>query len=296
MHTIILPYHFDREVVEHQRVLRHVASMGCDGIDFRFLLVASHERCISDELHGAAAAIAPTQSFHCPTLAVGYPEGASGMFWDAMQWVDQNRSDGFALWMESDMCPIVPDWLHRLDADWRLCQGSLIMGCLVPAVHAVRRKKSFYRRAKYLRVPQHINGGACYRHDFISHMPAECRGGAFDVEIARYLNPRGGYADTPAIRLATTFEVTSGQLSPETAVVHGFLQNRDEFLGACINSKDANRMGSVELPSRPTRVSRESARHLHLRLARQNMAQRPRLVSVYLPPEERVRSGRQNAA
>lgn len=277
MHTIVLPYHFDREVKDFLRILAQISSLDDRSCDYRFLLAASCEREVSQSLHDAAAQLAPTESIRCPTHAVGYPEGATGMFWDSMDWAARNPSDGFVLWLESDMCPVRKDWLLDLDSDWSRSRGVLLMGCLIPEIETMHRKPRLFRRAGYVTVPQHVNGGACYRHDFANHIPDDLKHGAFDVSISEYLSQFGGYADTPAIRLATIEEVRGRSLRPDVAIVHGFLQDKSRFLDACLETRSQQR----DIIN-PKRAELDSAEHRHLREVRREIEKRPSLLTVYV--------------
>lgn len=100
------------------------------------------------------------------------------MYWDAMQFIAENfaESDGFGLWLESDMAPVKPDWLDRLSAEWYTDPPPLMMGCYVPDVY----KHRLFRKPKLL-LNAHINGGACYATDFAIRMPQEARDGVFST-------------------------------------------------------------------------------------------------------------------
>ena len=105
------------------------------------------------------------------------------MYWDAMEFIAEKfaMSDGFSLWLESDMAPIKPDWLDRLSAEWYASEPPLMMGCYVPEVF----KHRFLRRPKLILAP-HVNGGACYATDFAKRMPPEAREGVFDVAVYQH--------------------------------------------------------------------------------------------------------------
>ena len=242
MHTIILPYFSEAEIDRYELILDHMLRLGESQAPFEFLLAASPRIEPSERLYRAASRVAPSRHFQCPTQVFGYPEGPTAMFRDCM-WHGATDSDGrddFVLWMESDMCPVKPGWLDRLDHHWRLCGDVYAMGCVIPALHGAHRQKFRLkhlvkrRRSRQVQwIAQHINGGACYRRDLIRHIPLSDQRLAFDMEIGAVLGQRGGFADTPAIAFSTLERIEDDLQDPEKVLLHGYLQDKEAFLDCC---------------------------------------------------------------
>ena len=241
MHTIILPYFCDAEIERYELILEHIYRLGQQQVDYEFLLAASPKISPSERLMAAASRVAPSRHFACPSQVFGYPEGPSAMFWDCMCHLAEGRGrTGFALWMESDMCPIKPDWLDQLDRDWEACGDIFVMGCVVPQVNRHQRTPvvgRFSNKFQHKRwVTQHVNGGACYRCDLVRHMPSDFRDGLFDVRLGEILGEMGGYADTPCISFSTLERLSDDLDDPQKVLLHGYLQNKDVFLQGCTKS------------------------------------------------------------
>lgn len=242
MHTIILPYFSEAEIDRYELILNHMLQLGESKTPFEFLLAASPRIEPSERLYRAASRVAASRHFQCPTQVFGYPEGPTAMFRDCMWHVatDNDGRDDFVLWMESDMCPVKPGWLDRLDDHWRMCGDVFAMGCVIPTLHRTQRpkfklKRLFKRRrTKQVRwIAQHINGGACYRRDLIRHIPLTDQSLAFDMEIGAALQQRGGFADTPAIAFSTLDRIGDDLQDPEKVLLHGYLQDKQTFLQHC---------------------------------------------------------------
>ena len=159
------------------------------------------------------------------------------MFWDCMEFIESNYpdNDGFGLWLESDMCPSQPDWIDRLSEQWYA--GSdlpLMMGCFVPEVYKYR----IFKKPKLLLDP-HINGGACYAMNFASQMPSEAREGVFDMAVYQFAKDRGLARECRAISFSTTDRVRRDLSDPTKVLLHGFMQEKDEFIEQCVRAADA---------------------------------------------------------
>ncbi|WP_442507867.1 hypothetical protein SH528x_006807 [Novipirellula sp. SH528] len=246
MHTIILPYFSEAEVDRYERILDHMLTMDAPKCEFEFLLSASPRTEPNDRLMRSASRVAPSRHFHCPSQVFGYPFGATAMFWDSMRHVAQGsegRND-FALWMESDMCPVKPNWLDRLDEQWQSSGDVLLMGCEVPDVYrefqAKFRLHNPFRHRPIKRVKwisKHINGGACYRRDLVQQVSQEYQDGIFDVRLGDLLREHGGYSSTPSIAFSTLDRIDSDLQDPEKVLLHGYLQDKEAFLTACITGE-----------------------------------------------------------
>lgn len=231
-HTIILPYFCEEEVQRYQKIVRHIQAMGQQACDFNFLLAASPRMEPSKALLETCEEVAPCFSFQCPTQVFGYPQGPTAMFWDAMEYVEahlcQNESD-FALWLESDMVPVKPNWLDRLDQEWRSEKETpIVMGCYIPELYKTR-----LLRARRLVLHEHINGGACYHKRLASLMPQSIRDEVFDMAIYREAKEIGTVVCSEQIMFSTTQRARRDVLDPEKVLLHGFMQEKDVFVEKC---------------------------------------------------------------
>ncbi len=230
-HVVILPWFCDEEVQRYLRIVARIAEFPRQSCRWSFLLAASPRTPPDDRLYKACAAVAPTTMFQCPTQVFGYPAGPTAMFWDCMDYISHHceKDGGFALWLESDMAPVKSDWLERLDAEWRAANEPWLMGCYVPHVY----KSRLLRRRKLL-LDAHVNGGACYGKSFSHAMPSSVRAGVFDVQVYQYACRAGRVAVTELIDFSTTERARRDVLDPGKVVLHGYLQDKDRFIDACL--------------------------------------------------------------
>lgn len=230
-HIVILPYFCDDEVTRYLRIAERINSFPEPNCDMHFLLASSPKTPPSRELYQAFSEISPCTSFQCPTRVFGYPQGPTAMYWDAMEFIAQNfcQSDGFGLWLESDMAPVKPDWLDRLSAEWYKDGPPLMMGCYVPDVY----KHRIFRKPKLL-LNAHINGGACYATDFARRMPPQAREGVFDMAVYQYAENKNRVRPTRQIAFSTLKRVRRDVLDPDKVLLHGFMQEKDTFIEKCL--------------------------------------------------------------
>lgn len=245
-HVVILPYFCEEEVDRYLKIVYHMASYPAQQCDWQFLLAASPRIEPSARLKKACEQVAATESFQCPTQVFGYPEGPTAMFWDAMEYLDRQTPDdgGFGLWLESDMAPVEADWMDRLHEEW--CEGTppMLMGCYVPHVY----KQRLLRRRKLL-LEDHVNGGACYAKKFARWMPKEAREGVFDVAVYKYAKKLGRVKATRQIDFSTNARVRRDVLDAEKVILHGFMQQKDEFIDECVRPvTDAERRTAIIHP------------------------------------------------
>lgn len=229
-HVVILPYFCDEEVARYMKIISRMAGMR-QLCQWSFLLAASPRTEPNKKLEQACAAVASTQSFQCPSQVFGYPQGPTAMFWDCMAHVQANYPDdgGFSLWLESDMAPVKDNWLDRLDAEWKTASNPVLMGCYVPKVY----KSRFLRRRKLL-LEDHVNGGACYTKRFAERMPVEAREGVFDVVVYKHALDVGQVIFTDQIDFSTNERVRRDVVNPSKVLLHGFLQDKDQFISDCV--------------------------------------------------------------
>jgi len=236
-HIVIIPYFSQAEVDRYLLIAEHLQRFASPGGRFEHLLVSSYAMPPSELLFAAFEKIAPVRTYVCKNRVHGHPEGPSAMFWEAMDHIaDLSQSDrgmpedgGFSLWLESDMVPIKPDWLAQLEQQWIQGGSELLqMGRRVPPVYT----KRWFRRKQVL-IPDHINGGACYSKQFSRRLPNEVRrGGCFDRDAFQYVKLGGEYRYTAAFAFSTIETLSFDFSDKETLIVHGWQQNKDDFVNA----------------------------------------------------------------
>ena len=231
-HIVILPYYCQEEVDRYLKIADRIAAFARPSVEVDYLLAASPRAEKNQALEDAYNGIGNAISFQCPTQIFGYPEGPTAMFWDCMDYVQQNYKgeNGFSLWLESDMAPTQPDWIDRLSDQWYGHEETpIMMGCYVPAVY----KSRIFKKRKLLLEP-HINGGACYAMDFANHMPAEAREDVFDMAVFQYAQSLGRAASTNLISFSTNDRVRRDLHDSEKVLLHGFMQEKDSFIEQCL--------------------------------------------------------------
>ncbi len=230
-HVVILPYFCNAEIERYRCVARSLQQFGSQSTPYEFLLAASPKFDVSQSLHKAFATVAPTTSFQCPTQIFGYPQGPTAMFWDCMDYIaaHMNRKPGFSLWLESDMAIVKSNWMDRISQEWTSSSPTpLMMGCFVPDVYRWR----VFKGRKHL-LHAHVNGGACYAKDFAHHMPNEARQGVFDMSVYPIITQTGRVKSTTQICFSTTSRARRDVLDPTKVILHGFMQDKDQFIARC---------------------------------------------------------------
>ena len=231
-HTVILPYFCREEVDRYLMIAERLAQFPAPKCDITFLLASSPKTETDDELVAAYSKLGKTIAFACPTQIFGYPEGPGAMFWDCMEYLQANNggSDGFSLWLESDMAPVKPDWIDRLSDEWYAGDETpIMMGCYVPEVY----KHRILKQPKRI-LEAHINGGACYALDFASHMPPAAREGVFDMAVFQFAEKVGRARYTRQISFSTNQRVRRDVMDPNKVLLHGFMQEKDMFIQQCL--------------------------------------------------------------
>lgn len=229
---IILPYFCQQEIDRYLKIADRIRSFTPPRGGYHFLLASSPKTETSPELIDAYSSIGETISFACPTQVFGYPEGPTAMFWDCMEFIADRfqNQDGFSLWLESDMAPIKPDWIDRLAGQWFSEKRTpIMMGCFVPEVH----KQRLFRKSKLI-LDAHINGGACYALNFAKQMPTEARHGVFDMAVFEYARKLGRARFTKQISFSTVARVRRDLLDDSKVLLHGFMQDKDQFIDGCL--------------------------------------------------------------
>ncbi len=231
-HIVILPYYCQDEVKRYLKIAEFLKRQPAQETEYCFLLAASPVADTSGELMDAFAEVAPSYHFKCPTQVFGYPEGPTAMFWDCMDHIAEKFSacEGFGLWLESDMCPTSGQWIDRLSEEWfAATPAPIMMGCYVPKVY----KHRLLRKKKLILDP-HINGGACYSIGFANQMPIEAREGVFDMAVYQYAKEAGRILPTRQIMFSTVESVRRDLQDPAKTLLHGFMQDKDQFIDDCV--------------------------------------------------------------
>ena len=194
--------------------------------EIEFLLCASRAFGEARELFEAFSKLAPTSSYVCTTNATGHDQEVTAKFWEIMQYINLNykHDGGFVLWFESDMIPIKRDWVNRLTQEWLSAPNSIIMGLYLP--------EGYYRGGGV--VTAHINGGGCYRKDFINYIPREGQRPIFDVELFPFVKKTERYICSTAFAFSTICKIRRDILDPNKVMLHGLYQDRDVFIKRCI--------------------------------------------------------------
>ena len=236
-HVVILPYFSQPEVERYLKIADFLKRQPKPNCKVHYLLANSLRIQPSVELFEAYREIGECTSFECPTPVFGYPEGPTAMYWDCMKYVSENFADhsGFCLWFESDMAPVKPDWMDRLSEEWYTGERPLMMGCHVPDIY----KKRIFRKPKLI-LHAHINGGACYAMDFAKRLPANARSGVFDMAVYNYARELGKIRDTQLISFSTMRSVRRDVQCEDKVLLHGFMQNKDQFIDACLRPVSDN--------------------------------------------------------
>lgn len=230
-HVVILPHFCDEEVARYEKIAEKMVGWKRPDAKLEFLIAASPKRQPSKRLLEAFRPCGDVVPFQCPTQIFGYPEGPTAMFWDCMDFIAERHAgrQGFSLWLESDMCPTQSEWIDVLSRQWfeRDADGQLplMMGCFVPEVYKYR----LFKKPKKI-LSSHINGGACYSLDFATQMPAEAREGVFDMSVFKYASDVGRARETRSICFSTLNRVRRDVANPDKVLLHGFMQEKDEFI------------------------------------------------------------------
>jgi hypothetical protein len=93
----------------------------------------------------------------------GYPGSASHLFVRTMQVVEQKFWDAPKLYVEPDCIPVVPNWLHCIDADYK-SKGAKFLGQLIPSTAAAINDFGF--------PALHLTGNAVYPPDVFRVAPS----------------------------------------------------------------------------------------------------------------------------
>lgn len=171
-HVFILPYFCETEVQIYLDIADIWEELTDTKTPYSFLLSSRFDCIPSDALKRRFSRIAPTETFESTTVGkgIGKPdpghdiEGPSAMFWDTIDFVNTSykKDGGFVFWFEADMVPLKKDWIRQLHNEWN--KGDFdIMGVLIDKEWGKQ-----YHPGGAFNDSSHMNGGACYRKDFIT--------------------------------------------------------------------------------------------------------------------------------
>ena len=226
-HLIVIPFYCEAEIDRYCQIAAHLRRMPKQVTPFRFLVAASHRAPSSHRIVEAYSRITDVVEYRCQKDVPGYPQGPTQMFWETFDHIAGlcNGTPGFSLWLESDMVPVKPDWVDRLSSQWKEQPDCLIMGLRVPVLHRQR----FLGRPKASK--EHINGGACYAHDFSQRISEGARAGdLFDVCAFPYIKKAGSFQDVPAFAFSTVSTLPFDIGDPSRVILHGWKQDKDRFV------------------------------------------------------------------
>lgn len=226
-HLIVLPYYCETEVKNFLEIAEIWKRLTPKRVDYEFLLSARYDMEPSKALEDKFSGIAPVKSMRCLTICAGIRkpaknhkiEGPSGVFWETMEYVNTNYDqDGrFVLWFESDMVPLVPDWLIRLDAQWR-SGDYVIMGRLIDRNWTAKNFPAWLPD-----MIEHINGGACYCKDFCRKVPkkkCDLRH-SWDMEIFKYIKKRYPFKAIDSIEIRYLHPTMKSLPESNSVLLHG---------------------------------------------------------------------------
>lgn len=150
---VVLPFH-NGDAAAMINNLNWLATM-CGGQPMPYGCVLSYERGTIAQFIEQAKATA--RLVFNEQFTFTYPSAPNHKWPAGANWAWKNTA-GFMnslrrswLWMESDMIPLVPDWLDKLQSEYAHC-GKPVMGAVVPGLG-------------------HVQGTAVYPHDILARCP-----------------------------------------------------------------------------------------------------------------------------
>jgi len=244
---IVLPYASDTEIRRFLKIGYFLRRRDKNRCHFEFLLVNKNTVKPDKELAAVLNDLAPVRCYEPETVLNSYPEGPDEVFWKAMEYVSKvyEKDGGFALWLESDMLPKVPDWVDRLEREWKAYPGILIMG--------------LYFSQKYLiktgdRIAEHINGGACYSKDIFMAVPSLYKGKYFDVSLFPFIKKTKKFHASWLFRYSHMHSLLDDIQDNRAVILHGYRQDKEKFISKAIEiieSPEALEFEKNHLPTLP---------------------------------------------
>lgn len=225
IHQILFPYFCEEEVERFRRIAQLIRKYPKPKAKFSFLMVAAKEAGKADNLAVELKSIASVEFFQSSVGGNAYPYGPRDMFWEVMEYVDSvsQEDKGFALWMESDMVPINPNWLDRMDVTWRHAKNPIVIGMYVT---------NFPEHLGGKPIPHHLNGGACYAKDLIKFIPKSVQEEIpFDLKMFPAIKASGRpWYNSNLFAFASPEQAQRPQDFPDISILHGIGTGKDEFM------------------------------------------------------------------
>jgi hypothetical protein len=225
-HIVTIPYYSEDEVRRYLRIAELLTWLkSANTTALEFLICPAPSIRLSDRLLQAFSTVSAVSVYQCTTGVVGYPQRATAMFWEIMEYIASAypRDGGFVLWLESDMVPIRSNWAQKLISEWTSTPNVLLMGPWMPE----------FRTRKGDIVPEHINGGSCYSKDLVKHVPIEARRAYFDLELFSYVKKTNRFKPSDLFVLASYHELPDLIFASKAVILHGYLQSKDKFVKRC---------------------------------------------------------------
>lgn len=239
--VVVIPY-CGADVERLGWIANLIASYPPPQVPFVFLLVRNAITVESDALKARFGQIGEVLCHVVPRGHRGDSTGIAEMFWSAMEFIHQGGvklDGGFALWWESDMLPVKPDWLDRLDQQWRSLNEPLVMGQHVDALPPHLGGDC---------LPPHVHAAACYSSSICSYVPSPVgRREPFDSSMFPYLSehPERWHASSQ-FTFTNVEQIEACRLSADVSVVRGLGQPSDDFVRSAIE----NLAPRLQLPGR----------------------------------------------
>ena len=225
-HIVIIPYSYEQDIENFKKTGKFLINFSKNKSEYIFLLV-NHLIKSNKELLNIFSKIAPVEQMESVVPILGAPEGVAATFWEIMDYINQNyeKDGGFVLWFEPDMIPIRENWVDILAEEWRKHTNALIIGMYVQARYC--KKTGFL-------FPEHINGGACYAKDLASQVPLEYKSGVCDMSLFQYIKKTRRHYKCNFFNFSHQYSLLSDMKNRQIVILHGYLQDKDEFLSKVI--------------------------------------------------------------
>jgi hypothetical protein len=229
---VVFPYFSEQEIARYCRIAEFYAATMRSDVSVEFLLARRSFVRDAPELVGLLKRIAPVRQFQSLSTERSYPAGPTLFFWEIMDYIAGIYEDdgGFVLWHESDMVAVRPDWLERLDREWRCYTGKLVMG-IYESGYYLWMDNSFMK--------PHVNGGACYSKRLSRCIGEEFRKGFFDISMFDAIKNRK-YVNSRQFVFSAIHNILSHIRNRNVTIMHGVAQPKDDFIDAVVKIVQAD--------------------------------------------------------
>jgi len=220
MHLIVLPHYCKVEVDNFCKTAELWAKLTKTDLEYEFLAVFPYNGRINRQLEKTFSELGKVRHLksHYKGRGLRKPErgykmtGGTAMFWSAFEHIGEHYKDddGFVLWLEHDMVPLVPDWLDQLDEAWQRTNKK-ILGQFI--------------RKPFNNTRPHMNGGACYSKSLDKIIKTKDNYRLpFDVGLSKVA--KGKMQHTKLFELWIQEETMGDRVpKPETVILHGVLDD-----------------------------------------------------------------------